>query len=508
MGDHSASPVSPPPLPMLSIDTRGVGATGKADDEPLSPTAQLYGDFCIVAVVGLAAPIDIELARAGLEVTLVRHPRFSSIHVTDGPEHRWVRTPVNLDDHIIVPDLDPAAIAADPDKVLEDYVSSLSTLPMDKSRPLWELHILDFPTSEAASAAVFRINHALGDGTSLISLLLACTRSAADPKALPVMPSAMPPPARLKGRRRVYGASPTPARSAGAMPFVAWVLSCVLLAWHTIVDVVSFAALALDLVRDPRTVFTGVKGVEFRRKRFVSRGLSLDDVKHVKNVLGCTVNDVLVGVTAAALSRYYFRKSGDDATKKDVCLRSLLMVNVRSTPGIQELAQMMEPSKHNGVKWGNPVGQIILPFYIAMYDDPLEYVRKAKKVVDRKKHSLEVIVTHGIGKRGTELFGTKVSGAIFHRMVSNTTVAFSNMIGPVEQVEFYGHRVVYIAPSVCGNTSALTIHWQSYADTIRVVLAVDDSQFPDCHHLLDDFAESLKLIREAASAHYQEAGNS
>lgn len=38
---------------------------------------------------------------------------------------------------------------------------------------------------------------------------------------------------------------------------------------------------------DPQTVFTGVKGVESRRKRFVSRNLSLDDIKHVKNLLNC-----------------------------------------------------------------------------------------------------------------------------------------------------------------------------------------------------------------------------
>ncbi|CAN6373239.1 unnamed protein product [Urochloa humidicola] len=76
---------------------------------------------------------------------------------------------------------------------------------------------------------------------------------------------------------------------------------------------------------------------------------------------------------------------------------------------------------------------------------------------------------------------------------------FSNIVGPVEQVEFYGHRVVYIAPSVFGHPSALTIQWQSYANTIRVVLAVDDAQFPDCHQLLDDFAESLELIKDAAS---------
>jgi hypothetical protein len=214
---------------------------------------------------------------------------------------------VNLDDHIIVPDLDAAAaIEANPHKILEDYVSSLSTLPMDKSRPLWELHLLDFPTSEAASAAVFRINHALGDGTSLISLLLACTRSADDPKALPVMPSAMPSPAGRKGQRPSYGASPPPAWSAGTMAFSAWAMSCVLLAWHTIADVVSFVALALDLIRDPRTVFTGVKGVELRRKRFVSRGLSLVDVKHVKNALGCVrdVNVLMNSVQYMVLSLY------------------------------------------------------------------------------------------------------------------------------------------------------------------------------------------------------------
>ena len=44
---------------------------------------------------------------------------------------------------------------------------------------------------------------------------------------------------------------------------------------------------------------------------------------------------------------------------------------------------------------------------------------------------------------------------------------------------------------------ALTIHYQSYMNIINVVLAVDEARFPDAHELLDDFVESLKLIREA-----------
>ncbi|WVZ68685.1 hypothetical protein U9M48_017595 [Paspalum notatum var. saurae] len=84
-------------------------------------------------------------------------------------------------------------------------------------------------------------------------------------------------------------------------------------------------------------------------------------------------------------------------------------------------------------------------------------------------------------------------------IVRYTTVSFSNMIGPVEQVEFCGHPVVFIAPSGYGPPEALTLNFQSYVNTMMVNLAVDEAQFPDVHDLLEDFVESLKLIRGAAS---------
>ena len=46
---------------------------------------------------------------------------------------------------------------------------------------------------------------------------------------------------------------------------------------------------------------------------------------------------------------------------------------------------------------------------------------------------------------------------------------------------------------------ALTVHYQSYMNSVKLVLSVDETQFPDSHQLLDDFAESLRLIRKAAS---------
>jgi hypothetical protein len=193
---------------------------------------------------------------------------------------RWVRTTVNLDDHVIVPYLDPAATSTKPDQAVEDYLSWLSTAPMDHSRPLWEFHVLNFPTSEATATVAIRMHHSLGDGVSLLSLLIACTRSAADPARLPELPPAP----RRAGP--VY-ARPRPPLSAGFVAFALWLWSYVVLAWHTLVDVVCFVATAWFL-SDPRTPFMAAsEGVEFRRKRFVHRTLSLDDVKFVKNAMKC-----------------------------------------------------------------------------------------------------------------------------------------------------------------------------------------------------------------------------
>ncbi|GJN40106.1 hypothetical protein PR202_gb29275 [Eleusine coracana subsp. coracana] len=88
-------------------------------------------------------------------------------------------------------------------------------------------------------------------------------------------------------------------------------------------------------------------------------------------------------------------------------------------------------------------------------------------------------------------------GTFFNRMASHITAWSSNMMRPVELLELFGNKVVYIAPSVYGHPSALTVHWQSYLDTMRVVLAVDDEKFPNFHQLLDEFAVALKIIRDS-----------
>ncbi|KAF7020294.1 hypothetical protein CFC21_033410 [Triticum aestivum] len=437
-----ATPPSRPLSVRVSAETES--ANNSTAEDPMSPTGRVFEEMgvYIIVVMGLCTPVNLPVFRAGIETELLtRFPRFRSIQVMDGSKDgkpRWVQTVVNVDDHIIVPRLDLASVDSDPEKAVEDYVASPSLLPMDRRRPLWEFHFLDFPTSEAASTTVLRLHHSIGDGMSIITLLMASSRSTADPARLPAMP---PPPKRTGA---IYQRCPQPPRLLSG-DYLAWLWSYFVLAWHTLVDIVLLAATVLFL-RDPGTMFTLVPngGQSRGRKRLVHQSLRLDDVKLIKTVMNCTMNDVLVGVTSAALSRYYFRKSCNINTKR-ICLRSILPVNTRPVSSRQTYVTKVET--------GNQISNIICPFYIALHNDPLEYVRTAKRSMHRKKSSLEV-------------------------MFAQMTVDFL--------VKYFGPK-------------ALTMHYLNYGSNIKVILTVDDEQFPDCHQLLNDFAESVKLVRDAAS---------
>ncbi|XBI61135.1 hypothetical protein VPH35_041971 [Triticum aestivum] len=489
--------VATPPSRSLSVRVSAEmeSADNSTAEDPMSPTGRVFEEMgvYIIVVMGLCTPVNLPVFRAGIETELLtRFPRFRSIQVMDGSKDgkpRWPRAflaalVVNVDDHVIVPRLDLASVDSDPEKAVEDYVASPSLLPMDRRRPLWEFHFLDFPTSEAASTTVLRLHHSIGDGMSIIILLMASSRSTADPARQPAMP---PPPKRTGA---IYQRCPQPPRLLSG-DCLAWLWSYFVLAWHTLVDIVLLAATVLFL-RDPGTMFTLVpdSGQSRGRKRLVHQSLRLDDVKLIKTVMNCTMNDVLVGVTSAALSRYYFRKSCNINTKR-ICLRSILPVNTRPVSSRQTYVTKVET--------GNQISNIICPFYIALHNDPLEYVRTTKRSMHRKKSSLEVMFAQMTVDFLVKYFGPKTGAFIFRCFVTRTTAVLSNVVGPAKHITLCGHPIAFMAISVYGLPQALTMHYLNYGNTIKVILAVDDEQFPDCHQLLNDFAESVNLVRDAAS---------
>ncbi|CAI0541801.1 unnamed protein product [Linum tenue] len=290
-------------------------------------------------------------------------------------------------------------------------------------------------TRDAESLFVFKIHHSIGDGASLISLLLACARKSSDPNALPSVP--------VKNRRARRQGVVSASGFCWSLVWLIWAV--VRLVWNTLVDVLLVNATVLFL-RDTRTPIKGPATGEGRNgKRFVHRTVSLGDIKMVKNAM-----NMLIGENQKNEEKQsnQIQKSYLPST---IRLRACIMVNMRPTTGIQDMAKLMAKGPKAKWGWGNWIGNMMIPLTIALRDDPLDYLWSAKATMDRKKHSLEPILEF-IGARILPMvFGVKATVGIFHKILSNTTLAFSNVVGPVEEISLYGHPIAYIAPSVYGH---------------------------------------------------------
>jgi hypothetical protein len=74
----------------------------------------------------------------------------------------------------------------------------------------------------------------------------------------------------------------------------------------------------------------------------------------------------------------------------------------------QELSNLMK--SNSGARWGNKFGMILLPIYYhrSNNSDPLEYLKRAKVMIDRKKQSLESHLSYKIGDFVMSTLGPKV----------------------------------------------------------------------------------------------------
>ena len=180
---------------------------------------------------------------------------------------------MDVENHVInIPNLDPNMDS--PDQFVEDYVTSLTKTPLKSNKPLWEFHILNLQTSHAAGLAILKAHHSLGDGMSLISLLLACSCKTSDPDSAPTIP-----------KKRQTSSS---RRSSGFSGCMRWLLVTlwwlVVVSLNTLVGMVLFIATAFFL-KDDKSPIKGREGVEFSTRRLVHRVVSLDDVKLIKNAM-------------------------------------------------------------------------------------------------------------------------------------------------------------------------------------------------------------------------------
>ncbi|CAB4320840.1 unnamed protein product [Prunus armeniaca] len=112
--------------------------------------------------------------------------------------------------------------------------------------------------------------------------------------------------------------------------------------------------------------------------------------------------------------------------------------------------------------------------------EPLEYLRRAKVIVDRKKQSLEALFSYKIG------------------IVCNTSFAISNILGPQEEIAVGGNPVTYLRVNTSSLPHALTMHMVSYVERADMKISVAKDIIPDPEFLAKCFEEALLDMKEAA----------
>ncbi|GAQ88467.1 Wax Ester Synthase [Klebsormidium nitens] len=537
-----------------------------ADDEPTSPVTPVGQAFSqpdmnvvILCVVGLAEKPGLQHMQEFLRGTLVKHRRFHSIMKPGGrfraPE--WCPVEVDLSRHVFEapsevgladPSVDPA----------EHYTAKLATThPLDPRYPLWQAHLLTHPPGARRPASlVLRIHHSLGDGTSLIALLIAATRQSGDARALPSIP----------------GANPRPAAQKSDAPLVMRLLRALLrfliIFWNSLVLIWRFVAMTA-VVRDSETPVKARDGMQHCEKVLASScEVALADVKAVARAVGggATANDVLVACLGGGLNRYFkARETNDDPADvtadvdglaaraqalsdrlasrlpsealptdsgepdgelpsssyspskqgdekpaeegggetrkrwyvpKRLRVRALALVNIRKSPGVQELDAMMRGGSQ--ARWGNEMGYVMLPLPVDQVRDPLVRVRMVRRETAMAKNSIEAWFTAWNGVQILNSFGPSAAVFATKRTIVQTSISLSNVVGPAEPVTLAGVPVTTLTPTVVGTSQGLIVHFVSYRGKVKFIACSIKEVVPDpevlCQFCVDALEEMLERI--------------
>ena len=431
------------------------------------------------SVLWFDEPMDLERSREVVRERMVEaFPRFRQRVVEPragvGLPY-WEDDPnFNLDRH-----LHHIALPAPGDsRALQELVGDLMSTPLDRSKPLWDIYMID--GYGAGSAQVSRIHHSIADGIALGRLLFSMTdeRPDAGLGSLVAGQSAHGP---VNGLARPLAAG---ARLVGA-------------AAHD----------GLEVLAHPRSELSGLVGTTAKDSRALAKLLltpserenvlrgklsarqtvtwsdrfALDEVKAICRATGTTVNDVLVAATTGALRRYLIdRHSLVDE------LRAMVPFNLR--PLDQPLPREL----------GNRFGLVYLDLPVGIRERRRR-LAEVHRQMDSIKHSSEGAVSYSIlGVVG--LTPRQIERRLVDLFASKSSLVLTNVPGPDEPVYFAGTRLAGVVPWVpAAGSIGLGVSIFSYAGRVTVGLRADAGLVSEPDAIIGAFEQELVKLAALTS---------
>jgi diacylglycerol O-acyltransferase len=436
----------------------------------------------ITGVMMFDTPLDIRTLRKVVETKFLSYPRFRQKAVDTPTGASWQDdADFDLDWHIRLTALPGKAGK----KELERLTSQLASTPLDKTKPLWQFHLVE--TFGGGSALISRIHHCYADGIALVQVLLSLTEMGVDEKRKEALAKRWlkkeehAPVAKRVGAIDRYMQLGNKLVEKGMDIYRDPTLAAVLASEG--VDIAKEVGLALALSDDPETVLKGRLGVS---KRVAwAEPLGLEEVKALSRSLRCTVNDLLMASATGAL-RSYMLERGEDL--EGVTIRATVPVNLRP----------LEPAK----QLGNHFGLVVLELPVGEANPMrrLERIAASMKVLRKSRQAVATfgaLAALGMAPPAVQQFALEM----FSRKASAVA---TNVPGPQMPLYLGGSRIRDLMFWVPQNGSiGLGISILSYNGQVHFGLISDARLMPDPGAVISRFRpEFEKLLYLALMARW------
>ncbi|HLI75241.1 MAG TPA: wax ester/triacylglycerol synthase family O-acyltransferase [Acidimicrobiales bacterium] len=251
------------------------------------------------------APHPFDALRAVIEDRIHLVPMFRRrlVEVPGGLGHpRWIEDPgFDLDAH-----LHRGALPSPGGPVqLAEYAAEVFSQPLDRSRPLWEIHVVEGVESDLV-AGVAKLHHSVVDGVAGAEVTahlmdLSPEVAPAPAPAEPWHPDEVPSAVSLVGDALwgLRALPPAVLRAATRTCQAGWRIRSRNRQPDTVAPPSPFRA--------PRTALATRLG---RRRAVGLAQVERDEVDHVRRATGATVNDVILAITGGALRAHLEDRGG------------------------------------------------------------------------------------------------------------------------------------------------------------------------------------------------------
>lgn len=345
--------------------------------------------------------------------------------------------------------------------------------PLDRSRPLWEIHIIE-GLSGGKFALYCKVHHSLVDGVGAMKMIQSLLSTSPDKKI--ELDDIHPEIEKHAGHHSLFETLGDLARGLQkqyrAIPELSRLLT------HMGVDALQGKTDVMRLpFTSPRTIFNSELD---SRRAIVVCDLPLSSVRKVAREAGGSINDVLLAVCGGALRRYLLAQG--------------------ALPKSSLVAGMPVSLKSEGESSGNKLSYIMSPFFTDEANDRRR-LQRVIKVTRAAKAELGKMSTTA----AEDFYALIMTPAVLLTITGNaakvqpaTNAIFSNVPGSREKLYLEGAELEMLYPlSIVSDGMGLNITVVSHANKLCFALISCPTQLPEIESLGKLLKESFRELRSA-----------